>query len=176
MTAALYAGFLAAVAAQRLLELRRSRRNALRMLEGGAAEFGRAHYPAMVALHAAFLASCLLETLLAQRPFLPPLAAGAGALFLAAQALRAWSISALGPRWCTRVIVPPGAERVARGPYRWHPHPNYLAVALEIAAIPLIHSAWITAAAFSALNAALLAARIREEERALQGAPAEPHA
>ncbi|MDX1384489.1 MAG: isoprenylcysteine carboxylmethyltransferase family protein, partial [Thermoanaerobaculia bacterium] len=85
----------------------------------------------------------------------------------AAMALRYWAVSALGGSWCTRVIVVPGRARVVAGPYRFLRHPNYLAVAVEIFALPLVHGAWWTALAFSAANAWLLSVRIRVEETAL---------
>jgi methyltransferase len=88
-------------------------------------------------------------------------------LALAAQALRWWAVTSLGPAWNVRVIVVPGAPLVTRGPYRYLRHPNYLAVALEGIAVPLIHTAWLTALSFSIANAALLAVRIRSEEQAL---------
>jgi len=86
---------------------------------------------------------------------------------LGAQALRWWAVASLGDRWSTRVVVLPGAAPVTRGPYRWLRHPNYLAVILEVACLPLTYGAWRTALAFSAANAALLGVRIRAEERAL---------
>jgi methyltransferase len=89
------------------------------------------------------------------------------ALFAAAQALRWWCVSTLGPRWNTRVIVVPGLPLVTGGPYRWLRHPNYVAVVAEGVALPMIHTAWVTAALFTLLNAALLTVRIRCENRAL---------
>jgi methyltransferase len=56
---------------------------------------------------------------------------------------------------------------VTGGPYRFLKHPNYLAVVLEVFAIPLIHTAYLTAVSFSFLNGVLLHRRIRCEERAL---------
>jgi methyltransferase len=121
----------------------------------------------MVALHTALLAGCALEPWALGRPVLPALAAPAVALVLLAQALRWWCIATLGRRWSTRVVVLPDAPLVAAGPYRWLRHPNYLAVVVEGLALPLVHTAWLTAALFTALNAALLAVRVRAEERAL---------
>jgi methyltransferase len=88
-------------------------------------------------------------------------------LALGAQCLRWWCIRTLGPQWNTRVIVVPGLPRVEAGPYRWLRHPNYVAVIVEGAALPLVHTAWITAAAFTALNTPLLWQRVRVEDRAL---------
>ncbi len=94
------------------------------------------------------------------------------ALCIASQVLRWWCIRTLGRQWNTRVIVVPGAPRVTGGPYRWIPHPNYVAVVVEGFALPLVHTAWITALAFTVLNALLLRVRLRVENEALATAPA----
>lgn len=157
----------ALVAAQRLLELRISRRNEHRARSRGAVEYGRAHYPAMVALHASWLFCTVLEGTL-RAPDLPELWYVPLAAFLLVQPLRYWAISSLGASWNVRVLVVPGARRVVLGPYRYLSHPNYVVVAVEIAAFPLIFGSWITALVFTALNAAFLYLRIRAEERALR--------
>jgi methyltransferase len=162
-----YVILIAAVAAARLGELAWSARNARRLRAKGGAEAGAGHYPMMVAIHAAFLAAAPLEVYLAARPFLPALGVTMLALFAAAMALRYWVIVTLGERWCTRVIVPPAASLVIGGPYRFARHPNYLAVAVEVPALALVHTAWITALMFGALNLLLLRARIRVEDAAL---------
>ena len=89
------------------------------------------------------------------------------ALVIAAQGLRWWCITTLGRQWNTRVVVIPGAPRIDGGPYRWISHPNYVAVAIEGLALPLVHSTWITALAFTTLNAALLSTRVSVENSAL---------
>ena len=154
------------VALQRLLELRLSRRNERLLRARGAIERGRGHYPLMVALHALWLLSMLIEGLL-RGPGLPALWPIPAALFLLVQPLRYWSIRSLGDCWNTRILVVPNAKLVARGPYRYLRHPNYVVVAVEVATFPLIFGAWVTALVFSVLNAALLFVRIREENRAL---------
>ncbi|GHF65317.1 isoprenylcysteine carboxylmethyltransferase family protein [Streptomyces sp. NRRL_ISP-5395] len=156
-----------AVAAERLAELVVARRNTAWSLARGGTESGRGHYPSMVALHTTLLAGCLAEVRFADRPFPPVLGWALVAVVVAAQALRWWCIRTLGPRWNTRVIVVPGLPRVTGGPYRWLSHPNYVAVAAEGLALPLVHGAWATALVFTALNAALMAVRIRCEDRAL---------
>lgn len=166
----LYTALVGAFALERLAELRVSNRNAARSLEAGGREHGRGHYPPMVALHSGLLAGCLAEVHALSRPFVPVLGAPMLALALASQGLRWWVIRTLGWSWTTRVIVVPGMERVRRGPFRWLRHPNYLAVAVEGAALPLVHGAWITALVFTALNAALMLVRIRCEEEALRAA------
>jgi methyltransferase len=162
-----YFAFLSLVAAERLFELRLSKRNAALALARGGIEAGQAHFGWMRALHAGFLAACALEVALLPRAFDPRVGWPMLALALAAQGLRYWAIATLGPRWNVRVIVAPGEPVITTGPYRWLRHPNYLAVVIEGVAIPLIHGAWLSALAFSALNAWLLRVRIRVEERAL---------
>lgn len=153
---------------ERLAELVLSKRHAAVMLARGGVEHGRDHYPVMVALHTLFLVACAVEPLALHRPFVPVLGLPMLALALAAQGLRWWAISTLGEHWNTRVIVLPGAARIEGGPYRYFPHPNYVAVVLEGVALPLVHSAWLTAAGFTLLNAALLSVRIRTEDHALE--------
>jgi len=164
---ALYLAFLGALALERGFELALSQRNATRALAQGGFEVGRRHFRVMAALHTLFLAACALETLLLHRRFPGLLGWIALANALLAQGVRYWAIASLGDRWNTRVIVVPGLPPVTRGPYRWIRHPNYDAVILEIACVPLIHGAWITALVFSVANAAVLMVRIRVEERAL---------
>ncbi|MDP9394414.1 MAG: hypothetical protein M3Q27_09270 [Actinomycetota bacterium] len=166
----LYTVVVGVVALERLAELVVSRRNARWSFARGGVETGAGHYPAMVFLHTGLLLACLGEVWLGQRPFLPTLGWTAIAVVVLAQALRWWCIASLGQHWNTRVIVVPGARLVTRGPYRLLRHPNYVAVVVEGLALPLVHSAWWTALTFTALNAALLAVRIRTEEAALAAA------
>jgi len=162
-----YTVLVALVGIERLAELVVSQRN-LRWSRGrGGIETGAGHYPAMVALHSALLVGCLVEVWLADRPFLPGLGWPMLAVVLAAQGLRWWCIATLGPQWNTRVVVVPGAARISSGPYRYLRHPNYVAVVAEGIALPLVHTAWLTAVIFSVLNAALLRVRIRSEAGAL---------
>ncbi|MET8077705.1 isoprenylcysteine carboxylmethyltransferase family protein [Streptomyces sp. NPDC005303] len=167
-----YLLLVAAVAGERVAELVVARRNERWSTARGATVSGQGHYPAMVALHTGLLVACPAEVWLAGRPFLPALAWPMLAVLAAAQALRWWCIHTLGPRWNTRVIVVPGLPLVTNGPYRWRwlRHPNYVAVVAEGLALPLVHTAWITAAVFTVLDAALLTVRIRCENRALAAA------
>ncbi|MFC9674837.1 isoprenylcysteine carboxyl methyltransferase family protein [Streptomyces sp. NPDC056949] len=162
-----YGLLVAAVAGERVAELIVARRNERWSAARGATVSGQGHYPAMVALHTGLLGGCLYEVWLADRPFLPALAWPMLVLFAAAQALRWWCVGTLGPRWNTRVIVVPGLPLVTGGPYRRLRHPNYVAVVAEGVALPLIHTAWVTATLFTLLNAAVLTVRIRCENRAL---------
>ena len=162
-----YFGLLALIAAERLIEVRLSRRNVTWALGLGGLEFGQRHFRWMVVLHALFLPACALEVWILGRPFMPALGLSMFAVVLSALALRYAAILTLGRRWNVRVVVIPGQSAVTGGPYRFLRHPNYLAVILEGIAIPLVHTAWLTALLFTALNAVLLSVRIRCEETAL---------
>lgn len=161
-----YTLLIAAVALERIAELVVSQRNLAWSKKRGGVEFGAGHYPVMVVLHTGLLAACLFEA--AHREFIPALGWPMLAVVVAAQGLRWWCISTLGHQWNTRVVVVPDAGRVGGGPYRFIPHPNYVAVVIEGIALPLVHSAWITAVVFTVLNAALLRTRISVENRALE--------
>jgi methyltransferase len=146
---------------QRLAELALATRNTLRLRAAGGVEFGATHYPFIVALHAFWLLGLWVTG--HSRDVDPVWLA----VFILLQAGRIWVIASLGARWTTRIIVVPGSVPVARGPYRLMHHPNYLIVALEIAAVPLALGLPLFAAVFSLANAALLAWRIRVENQAL---------
>jgi methyltransferase len=162
-----YTALIAAVGVERLAEMVVARRNAAWSFARGGVESGRGHWPVMVVLHVGLLVGALAEVWLLDRPFVPWLGWPMLALVLGAQALRWWCIGTLGRQWNARVIVVPGARRVTSGPYRWMRHPNYVAVVVEGFALPLVHSAWVTAAVFTLANAVLLTVRLRDEERAL---------
>ena len=152
---------LAFVTAQRLIELPIARANTRRLLAAGGREVAPGHYPLVVALHAAWLAT--LWWLAPARP----LNLIFFVLFVLLQLLRIWTLQSLGARWTTRIIVVPGEKLVARGPYRFVDHPNYLVVTGEIAVLPMVFGLWRVALIFSLLNAALLWVRISAENRAL---------
>lgn len=164
-----YVLLIVVVALERSAELVVSQRNLAWSRAQGGAEFGARHYPVMVVLHTGLLAGCLGEATALRRPFVPALGWPMLAMVLAAQGLRWWCIGTLGRHWNTRVVVVPGAARVATGPYRFFSHPNYAAVVAEGAALPLVRSCWVTALVFSMLNAALLRTRIKVENAALTG-------
>jgi methyltransferase len=154
---------LALVTLQRLGELWLSNRHTKRLLAQGAHEVGASHYPLIVAVHALWLAALW---------WLAPGRRIDGfwlAMFVLIELARIWVLASLGKRWTTRIIVLPEARLVRQGPYRWVNHPNYLVVMAEIAVLPLVFGLWELALIFSALNAAVLAIRIREENRALRG-------
>ena len=154
---------LALVTLQRIGELWLSNRHTKRLLAQGAHEAGASHYPLIVAVHVLWLAALW---------WLAPARAVDGfwlAMFVLIELARIWVLASLGNRWTTRIIILPEAPLVRRGPYRWVNHPNYLVVIAEIAVLPLVFGLWQVALIFSALNAAVLTIRIREENRALRG-------
>lgn len=163
----MYTWLILAIGIERLVELQVSNSHARWSFAHRGKEFGRRHYPAMIVVHAALLVGCLLETRLGRRPFLPWLGLPMLALVALSQALRWWCVASLGRRWNTRVIVVPDAPPVRRGPYRYLHHPNYLAVVVEGLALPLVHTAWLTALGFAVANALILRVRIRVENTAL---------
>lgn len=169
MSVMLYAVLILLTGIERLAELVVSTRNARWAMERGGIEYGTRHFPWMVMLHTALLAACLVEVIAAARPFLPWLGIPALIVSIACQGLRYWCIRELGQQWNTRVIVIPGMPLVTSGPYRWLSHPNYVVVVAEGIALPLVHTAWVTAVVFTVLNAVLLFGfRIPVENRALR--------
>jgi len=155
---------LALVSLSRIGELFLARRNTAELLKRGAHEVAPGHYPAIVALHAAWLLALWVYG------YNQPVNLIWLALFLVLQAGRIWTLSTLGARWTTRIIVLPGEQLVMRGPYRFVSHPNYLVVIGEIAVLPLALSLPLLALVFTVLNALVLTIRIRAEARALHGA------
>ena len=167
----LYTIFVFATGLERLYELRISKINARIAMEQGGNEVGRGHFPWMVALHTSLLVGAIAEVWIFDRPFIIWLGIPMLIITLACQFARYWIISTLGWQWNTRVIVVPGAQRIRRGPYRfrWLRHPNYWIVVIEGIALPMIHTAWVTAVIFTILNAILLLGfRVPTEDEALK--------
>jgi methyltransferase len=152
---------LALVTAQRGAEILLSRRHTARLMAQGAIEVAPSHYPLMVAVHAAWLLALWVFGH-DQAPNLPALTG-----YVALQALRLWVMVTLGARWTTRIIVLPDAPLIAKGPYRYLNHPNYVVVAAEIALLPMMLHLWGTALLFTILNGLVLFIRIRAENRGL---------
>ena len=155
--------FLAFLVVQRLSELAIARRNTRRLLARGATEVGASHYPLIVALHTAWILA------LVGFGWDETVRLGWLAAFAVLQGLRLWILLSLGPRWTTRIVIL-DEPLVARGPYRWVRHPNYLLVVAEIAVAPMVLGLTGVALVFTLLNAAVLFIRIRAEDRALRPA------
>ncbi|MGH9674126.1 MAG: isoprenylcysteine carboxylmethyltransferase family protein [Bryobacteraceae bacterium] len=168
----LYLGLLAGIAFGRLIELRHSRRNQRRLLQAGSSRSPEPCYVWLVIFHAAVPAAAALEVIFLHRPLIPWLAAVSLAAWIGANLLRWWAIRSLGPRWNVQVMSISSLGVAIRGPYRWIRHPNYAAVFVEMAALPLIHSAWLTAALTVLPHLLILRTRIALEESVLMRDPA----
>jgi methyltransferase len=160
-----------AVATIRLVELGISQRRRRELAARGVRPVPERHFAAMVLLHTGILVSALAEAWLTRRPLVPALAAGALALVVAANALRWWVIAALGPHWNVRIMSSLELGVVTGGPFRWIRHPNYLAVFVELAALPLVHAAYVTALVGAVAHLWVLRQRIRIEEAVLLADP-----
>ncbi len=162
-----FVAFVALVGMQRLWELKKSRRHELAILKARGREHAPGQMAVMRALHGAWLIAMVVEVLCLHRPFHAAIALFATMVFAVGQALRIAAMRALGNRWTVTIMTLPGVPAVQQGIFRWLRHPNYLGVALEIFALPLVHGAWLTSVGFTLANAALLRARILAEEKAL---------
>ena len=169
VTKIIFIGIVLALAAQRLAELRLSRRNEARILAQGGREHAPEHFGVMKALHTSWFLAMIAEVVWLERPFTPLLSACALIVIVVGQSLRYAAIRTLGWHWTVRIMTLPDAPPVDHGIYRYVRHPNYLGVILEIAAVPLLHTAYLTSIFFTMANACLLTIRIRAEEKALRG-------
>ena len=167
----LYLALLVIVALLRLVELRISRRHQMDMVARGAAKVDEPRFRWMVALHTAVLIGAAVEVVFLKRPFLPLLAAIMFAVFLVANGVRWWVIRTLGEHWNVQVMDSTRLGVISSGPFRFVRHPNYAAVFAEMLALPLIHTAWITAVAGSLAHVVVLARRLSTEERVLFANP-----
>ena len=158
--------FLLAVAyVPMLVEARRAAGNERAQLARGGVEAASDVYGVMrIAYPAAFLAM-IVEAAMRWLPA-PTMALGV-VLFTAAKALKWWAILTLGRSWTFRVITVAGAPLVTGGPYRFVRHPNYIAVAGELAGFALLAGALLTGPALTLGFGLLMLKRIAVEERAL---------
>jgi methyltransferase len=164
------AGLFVAIMIQRVSELRLAKRNLAWALERGGRVIAEPHYWMFFVLHTGWLLAWPIEAWLRGLAFAPLWPAWLGG-FVLAEALRYWAILSLGRRWNTKIVVLDGEPMIRKGPYRFIAHPNYLAVALELACVPMIFDAWWTALICTVLNAALLLGlRIPAEVAAVRSA------
>jgi methyltransferase len=170
MTAA-YLALLALVGLERLVELRISRRNQIKLEKQGVRKIAEPHFRWLVFLHGGILACAAAEVLLFHRPLIPPLAIAMAALFVFSNALRWWVIRTLAGFWNVEIMASSRVGIVTSGPYRWVRHPNYVGVVLEVFSLPMIHTAWITALAGTLAYLEILRRRIRLEEGVLMADP-----
>ena len=167
MTLPAYIVLLLLVALLRLLELRISRRNQRRLAAMEVDKIPEPHFCWMILFHVGILISAGVEVVFLHRPFLPVLAAAMGIVFLLANCLRWWVIHVLAEHWNVQVMASAGLGVVVAGPFRWVRHPNYAAVFVELIALPLIHTAWITALLGAGIHCWILSRRLKVEESVL---------
>jgi methyltransferase len=167
----LFLALLLAVGSLRLVEMRISKQHQKEMAARGAARVDEPKFRWMVLLHTAVLIGASLEVVFLKRPFILWLAAPMLAIFIAANALRWWVIRSLGEHWNVQVVDSTRLGVVTNGPFRYVRHPNYAAVFSELLALPLIHTAWITAIAGAIAHVGVLAQRLSTEERVLFSNP-----
>jgi len=168
----IYLLLLAAVGMSRLIELRLSRTNQRALAARGIAMATEPHFHWMVLLHAGVLTGSALEVALAKRPWVPVLAIPMALILVGANLLRWWVIRTMAGHWNVRVMDSVRLGVVSEGPFRWIRHPNYVAVFLELEAIPLLHSAWVTALVGGFLLLWVLGRRLAVEEPILLADPA----
>ncbi|MGF1589146.1 MAG: isoprenylcysteine carboxyl methyltransferase family protein [Pleurocapsa sp.] len=168
LTKYIFLGIVAAVIIQRLIEVRLSDRHAREILQRGGREHGDNLLGAVKVLQVSWWIAMIAEVWYFDRPFIPVLATVALAATIAGQVLRYLSMQALSWRWTLPIMTVPNLPVVESGVYRYLRHPNWLGVILEIAFLPLIHSAYLTAIAFSLVNAVVMIKRIQTEEQALK--------
>ncbi len=153
---------LAFVIVQRLGELVYARANTARLLARGGVEHEAGHYGLIVAVHVGWIVTLLWYG------HDQPVSMLFLGLYGLLQLFRVWVFASLGRRWTTRIIIVPGETLVAKGPYKYFRHPNYMLVVGEIACLPLVFGLWKIAIVFSVLNFAVLYSRMKAEEAVLK--------
>jgi methyltransferase len=166
-----YLALLALVGIGRLVELGISRRNQRELEKQGARKVAEPHFRWMVMLHGGILVAAAVEVVILRRPLIPALAISMGLLFVFANLLRWWVIRTLAGHWNVEVMASSHVGVVTSGPYKWVRHPNYVAVVAELFALPMIHTAWITALAGTAANLEILRRRLGVEDGVLMANP-----
>jgi methyltransferase len=166
-----YLALLALVGIGRLAELGISRRNQRKLEKQGVRKIAEPHFRWMVIVHGGVLVAAAAEVVLLHRPLIPGLAIAMGVLFVLANALRWWVIRTLAEHWNVEVMASSAIGVVTSGPYKWVRHPNYVAVVTELFALPMIHTAWITALVGTVADLEILRRRLRVEDSVLMANP-----
>jgi len=157
--------FISFIILLRILELLLSKRNEQWLLQNGAVEYGKEHYPFIVALHVLFILSLILEYYSKQPTSYSLILL---IFYFVLLAFKAWIILSLGKYWNTKIYHIPNIPLIKKGPYQYFKHPNYIVVIAEIIVIPLVFHLYYTAIIFTLLNAVMLLVRINEEDKALK--------
>lgn len=171
LSALLYLALLLIVGALRIAELRISKRHQREMTAQGATKAKDPIFPLMATFHTLLLLAAAAEVVFLHRPLIPALAIPMTTLFIAANVVRWWVISTLGQHWNVEVMDSTKLGVITSGPFRYVRHPNYAAVFVEMIALPLIYSAWITALAGAIVHVIVLSFRLSAEERVLFANP-----
>ncbi len=171
LSVALFLALLLIVGALRIVELRISKRHQREMTARGATKAKDPVFPVMAMFHTALLVASAAEVVVLHRPLIPALAIPMALLFLAANVVRWWVIRTLGQHWNVQVMDSTRLGVITTGPFRYVRHPNYAAVFVEMIALPLIHTAWITALAGAIMHIIVLSIRLSSEERVLFANP-----
>lgn len=154
------------IAAALLIESLISRRNERRLRAQGAVEPPDDVWRVMAVTYPAAFAAMFAEGWFRGGPAPMVFIAGV-AMWGLSKVLKAWAIGSLGSRWSFRVLVPPGAPLVTRGPYQWLRHPNYVAVAGELVGAGVMMAAPLTGVVCTMLFVEIMRRRVRVEERML---------
>ncbi len=165
----LFVVLLTVISFTRLIEMNTSRRHRNQLLSKGAPPARDPGFLGMALLHIGILGGSLVEAVVFNRSAPTWLALPAAFVVLGAMALRLWAIVSLGEHWNVRVVDSTLLGVVQRGPYRHIRHPNYLAVFLELAFLPLVQGAWLVALLGTGLHLLVLRQRIHFEEAVLMG-------
>jgi len=167
----LFLGLLLAVGAQRIFELQLSKRHQRQLSSRGAAKVKDPYFRWMAMFHTLVLVGAAAEVVFLHRPLVPALAIVMLGLFLTANLVRWWVIRTLGEHWNVNVVDSTKLGFVNTGPFRYVRHPNYAAVFVEMFALPLVHTAWITALVGALLHAVILSLRLSVEDPILLANP-----
>jgi methyltransferase len=149
-----------------------SRKNIRKLKEDSCVHSSAGGFPLLLATHVAFFILVPAELLWFHRPFDPVLGSIMIAVFVLASLLRSWSKGVLGDYWNSQIVVANDMTPVVRGPYRVVRHPNYLALCLELIALSLAYSTYMSAVIVVLLCLVAVLVRIRREEQALMQIPA----
>jgi len=170
-SAILFLILLFGVAAMRIFELRISKKHQQEITARGGCKVKDPVFRWMAMFHTVVLIAAGAEVVFLHRPLIPALALPMIALFIFANIVRWWVIRTLGEHWNVQVMDSTRLGVITTGPFRYVRHPNYAAVFVEMIALPLIHSAWITALAGAIAHTIVLTRRLSTEERVLFADP-----
>ena len=160
----IYPLLLLALAFQRLGEVRLGNANLEKVKDRLVQPADASEKRWMILLHASWFVACLAEYFFWGGLVGAPVFLAGIILLTLCQLVRHQSMAALGDSWIHLPVAYHGQKIVKSGLYSWVKHPNYFVVAIEIALVPILGKAFLTAAIFSLLNIVFLSRRIKMEE------------